>query len=64
MFTPSRKGFNMTFAIRSLVLVFCSLIVLFETVQGEEKKTPIDSVDVGLTSQLNSACGVNFQFAR
>src|SRR5215831_71223 len=36
----------------------------FITLQGEEKKTPIDSIDQGLTSELNRDCGVNFQFAK
>jgi hypothetical protein len=35
----------------------------FITPQGEEKKTPIDTIDHGLTDELNRACGVNFQFA-
>lgn len=34
----------------------------FRTLQGEEKKTPIDSIDRQLTFHLNRACGVNFQF--
>jgi hypothetical protein len=34
----------------------------FITLQGEEKKTPIDSIDAGLTDRLNRACGLSFQF--
>jgi len=34
----------------------------FVTTQSELNKTPIDSIDRGVTSQLNSACGLNFQF--
>jgi hypothetical protein len=36
----------------------------FITLQGEENKTPISSIDRALTFELNRACGVNFQFAR
>jgi hypothetical protein len=36
----------------------------FITVQGELKKTPISSIDRGLTFQLNRDCGVNFQLAK
>jgi hypothetical protein len=34
----------------------------FATIEGEQKKTPINSVDRALTLQLNRACDVNFQF--
>jgi hypothetical protein len=33
----------------------------FTTLQGEEKKTPINSIDGQSTYQLNRACGMNFQ---
>jgi hypothetical protein len=36
----------------------------FTTLQGELNKTPIDSIDRALTSQLNRECGVVFQFPR
>jgi hypothetical protein len=36
----------------------------FITLQGEEKKTPISSIDRALTFQLNSACGANFKLAQ
>ena len=36
----------------------------FITLEGEEKKTPISSIDRALTFQLNSSCGVNFQFPK
>jgi hypothetical protein len=32
----------------------------FITLQGEEKKTPINSIDRALTFQLNRNCGVGF----
>ena len=36
----------------------------FVTVQGEQKKTPISSIDRALTFQLNRDCGVVFQLPR
>lgn len=36
----------------------------FITLQGEQNKTPISSIDRALTFQLNRDCGVNFQLAR
>jgi hypothetical protein len=33
----------------------------FITLQGEQKMTPISSIDRATTLQLNSACGLNFQ---
>ncbi len=33
----------------------------FVTLQGEQKKTPISSIDRDLTLQLNASCGLNFQ---
>jgi hypothetical protein len=36
----------------------------FISLQGEEKKTPIDSIDRGFTDHLNRNCGVNFQFPK
>jgi hypothetical protein len=36
----------------------------FITLQGEQNKTPIDSMDRALTLQLNRDCGVAFQLPR
>ncbi len=36
----------------------------FISVQGEEAKTPIDTIDRGLTEELNRNCGVHFQFPK
>jgi hypothetical protein len=36
----------------------------FVTLQGEVKKTPMDSVDRAATLQLNRSCGVDFQLPR
>jgi hypothetical protein len=36
----------------------------FITLQGEQNKTPIDSIDRALTLQLNRDCGVAFQLPR
>jgi hypothetical protein len=36
----------------------------FITMQGEEKKTPINSIDRALTFQLNRNCGVDFRLPR
>ena len=36
----------------------------FITLQREQKKTPISSIDRALTLQLNRDCGVNFQLPR
>jgi hypothetical protein len=36
----------------------------FTTLQGEQNKTPIDSIDRDVTFQLNRECGVVFQFPR
>ena len=36
----------------------------FITVQGEQNKTPSDSIDRATTFQLNRDCGVNFQLPR
>jgi len=36
----------------------------FTTLQGQQNKTPIDTIDRALTFQLNNACGLNFQFPR
>jgi hypothetical protein len=33
----------------------------FVTIQGEQKMTPINSIDSATTLQLNSACGLSFQ---
>ncbi len=35
--------------------------LIFKTLQGEEKKTPIRSIDRALTLQLNRNCGLSFQ---
>ena len=36
----------------------------FVTLQGELNKTPISSIDLAVTVQLNRVCGVNFQLPR
>jgi hypothetical protein len=36
----------------------------FVTMQSELNKTPTDTIDRGATFQLNSQCGVNFQFPK
>jgi hypothetical protein len=36
----------------------------FITLQREQKKTPVSSIDRALTLQLNRDCGVNFQLPR
>ena len=36
----------------------------FVTVQGEQNKTPVSSIDRAATFQLNHDCGVNFQLPR
>jgi hypothetical protein len=36
----------------------------FVTLQGELNKTPIETIDHGVTFQLNSQCGVNFQLPK
>src|SRR5215471_13990383 len=36
----------------------------FITLQREQKKTPISSIDRSLTFQLNRDCGLNFQLPR
>jgi hypothetical protein len=33
----------------------------FMTLQGQENKTPIDTLDRASTIRLNSVCGLNFQ---
>src|SRR5215472_9579876 len=41
---------------------FANGILKFTTVDGEQKQTPIRSVDRDLTLQLNRECGSNFHF--
>jgi hypothetical protein len=36
----------------------------FITLQGQQNKTPISSIDRDATFRLNSACGLNFQWPR
>jgi len=39
-------------------------ILNFVTQQGEQKHTPVSSVDSAITLQLNRECGLNFQFSK
>jgi len=39
-------------------------ILNFVTPEGEQKKTPVSSINRALTLQLNRECGVNFQLPR
>ena len=39
-------------------------ILTFKTQAGEEKQTPVSSVNKAITIQLNRECGLNFQFPK
>jgi len=39
-------------------------ILNFVTQQGEQKHTPVSSVDSAITLQLNRECGVKFEFPK
>ena len=39
-------------------------ILNFVTLEGEQKQTPVSSIDREITLQLNRECDVNFQFPR
>ena len=39
-------------------------ILNFVTQEGEQKQTPVSSIDRAITLQLNRECGVNFEFPK
>jgi hypothetical protein len=39
-------------------------ILNFVTQEGEQKQTPVSSIDSAITLQLNRECGLNFQFPK
>ena len=39
-------------------------IINFVTQEGEQKQTPVSSIDSAITLQLNRECGLNFQFPK
>jgi hypothetical protein len=39
-------------------------IINFVTQEGEQKQTPVSSIDSAITLQLNRECGLNFEFPK
>jgi hypothetical protein len=43
---------------------YTNRILNFVTQEGEQKQTPVSSIDRAITLQLNRECGLNFQFPK